>query len=193
MLSILFMIFGTKFSFDKIAWWCSIFIPVIIIWLAQYSTEGKNSWTKTALNVLNWNLYIYLVELATKCLWRIILPQKWLQKTFSILCHCQSSLWDNIDYTPSLLEKFLPTPMGVLATGSGHARPSARPPIYMSGNFPAHMSAESPSNISSNTSEVISDVSEPYDNFWNFQKKILKKPKNAPPGGQGGSQNFLGG
>ena len=65
---------------------------------------------------------------------------KWLQKTFSILCHCQSSLWDNIDYTPSLLEKFLPTPMGVLATGSGHARPSARPPIYMSGKFPTHIS-----------------------------------------------------
>jgi hypothetical protein len=34
--------------------------------------------------------------------------------------------------------------MGVLAPGSAHARPSARPPIDMRGNFPAHMSAESP-------------------------------------------------
>ena len=34
--------------------------------------------------------------------------------------------------------------MGALAPGSAHARPSARPPIDMSGNFPAHMSAESP-------------------------------------------------
>ena len=55
--------------------------------------------------------------------------------------------------------------MGVLAPGSAHARPSARPPIDTSGNFPAHMSAESPSNISPNPSEVISEVSEHKDNF----------------------------
>jgi hypothetical protein len=30
--------------------------------------------------------------------------------------------------------------MGILAPGSAHARPSAQPPINMSGNFPAHMS-----------------------------------------------------
>ena len=55
--------------------------------------------------------------------------------------------------------------MGVLAPWSAHARPSAMPPIDVSGNFPAHMSAESPSNISPNPSEVLSEVSEPYDNF----------------------------
>jgi hypothetical protein len=33
--------------------------------------------------------------------------------------------------------------MGVLAPGSAHARPPARSPIDTSGNFPAHMSAES--------------------------------------------------
>ena len=33
-------------------------------------------------------------------------------------------------------------------------------PINMSGNFPVHMSAESPSNFSPNPSEVISKVSE---------------------------------
>ena len=38
--------------------------------------------------------------------------------------------------------------MGVLALGSAHARPSARPPIDMSENFPAHMSAESLFEIS---------------------------------------------
>ena len=48
--------------------------------------------------------------------------------------------------------------MGVLALGYAHARPSAQPPIDTSGNFPAHMSAESPSNISPNPSEVISEV-----------------------------------
>ena len=57
-------------------------------------------------------------------------------------------------------------PMGVLAPGSAHARPSARPPIDISEKFPANVSAESPWNISPNPSEVISEVSEPY-----FQKK----------------------
>ena len=50
--------------------------------------------------------------------------------------------------------------MGVLAPGFAHARPSAHPPIDSSGNFPAHVSAESSSNISPNPSEVISKVSE---------------------------------
>ena len=36
------------------------------------------------------------------------------------------------------------TPMGVLAPRSAHKRPSAWPPIDMSGNFPAHVSAELP-------------------------------------------------
>ena len=39
-------------------------------------------------------------------------------------------------------------PMGVLAPGSAHARPSAQHPIDMSGKFPAHISAESPSKFS---------------------------------------------
>ena len=80
------------------------------------------------------------------------------------------------------------TTMGVLATGSAHARPSARPPIDMSGTFPVHMSAESPSNISPNPSEVISEVLEPY--FEIFTKKgdindqqILETPM-APWGGR---------
>ena len=51
--------------------------------------------------------------------------------------------------------------MVVLAPGYAHVRPSARPLINMSGNIPAHVSAESPSNISPNPSEVISEVSEP--------------------------------
>ena len=56
-------------------------------------------------------------------------------------------------------------PMGVLAPVSAHAGPSAQPPIGTSGNFPARVSAELPSNISPNPSEVISKVSEVYDNF----------------------------
>ena len=58
------------------------------------------------------------------------------------------------------LYKFPLAPMGVLAPRSAHGRPSARPPIDLSGNFPAHVSAESPSNISPNNSEGISEVSE---------------------------------
>ena len=52
-------------------------------------------------------------------------------------------------------------PMGVLAPGSAHARPSTQPPIDVSEIFPARVSAESPSNISPNPSEVICKVLEP--------------------------------
>jgi hypothetical protein len=62
---------------------------------------------------------------------------------------------------PMRTDKFPLAPMGVPTPGSAHARPSARPPIDTSGNFPPHVSAESPSNISPNPSEVISEVSEP--------------------------------
>jgi hypothetical protein len=65
------------------------------------------------------------------------------------------------NYIMCTMEIFPLTPMGVLAPRSAHARPSAQPPINVSGNFPAHMSAESPSIISPNPSEVISNVSEP--------------------------------
>jgi hypothetical protein len=44
------------------------------------------------------------------------------------------------------------TLMGVLALESVHARPSAQPPINMSRNLLALMSAKSPSNISPNPS-----------------------------------------
>ena len=50
-----------------------------------------------------------------------------------------------------LQTEFPLTPMGVLASGSAHAIPSAQPPIDMSGNFPAHVSAESPSKFSKKT------------------------------------------
>ena len=52
----------------------------------------------------------------------------------------------NVDHE----SKFPLEPSGVLAPGSAHARSSAQPPIDTRGNFPAHMSAESPSNISPN-------------------------------------------
>ena len=50
---------------------------------------------------------------------------------------------------------------GGLANGSAHASPSAGPPIDTKGNFPVSVSAESPSNISPNPSEGISEVLEP--------------------------------
>ena len=62
---------------------------------------------------------------------------------------------------PLTYTKFLLASMGVLAPGPAHTRPSSRPPMDTSGNVLAHVSAESPSNISPNPSEVISEVSEP--------------------------------
>ena len=55
--------------------------------------------------------------------------------------------------------------MGVLAPVSLHAGSSAQPPINVSGNFPPHVSAELPSNIFPNPLEVISEVSEVYNDF----------------------------
>ena len=49
--------------------------------------------------------------------------------------------------------KFQLTPMGVLAPGSTHVRPSTLHPTYMSRNFLVHASAESPSNILSEVLE----------------------------------------
>ena len=44
--------------------------------------------------------------------------------------------------------------MGVLAPGSAHARPSAQPPIDVSGNFPAHLTLK-------HLPQPLSDVSGP--------------------------------
>ena len=63
------------------------------------------------------------------------------------------------------IQKIPLAPMGGLAPGSAHAEPSAQPPIGTSGIFPEHVSAESPSNISPNPSEVVSEISEVYDDF----------------------------
>jgi hypothetical protein len=79
--------------------------------------------------------------------------------------------------------EFPPTPMGVLAPGSAHMRPLAQTPIDMSKKFPVHVSAESPSNISPNPSEVIS---------IGQLLKLKKKKKNAPEGARGGLQILLG-
>ena len=63
----------------------------------------------------------------------------------------------------ALWRKIPLAPMGDLTPGSAYARTSARPPIDTSGNFQAHMSAELPSNIFPNPSEVIFEVSELHD------------------------------
>ena len=72
-----------------------------------------------------------------------------------ILQSLQISLWISQQEHKCIINKFRKktiinplTLMGVVAPGSAHARPSARPPIDMSGNFPPHVCAESSSNIS---------------------------------------------
>ena len=74
----------------------------------------------------------------------------------------KASDWENscakepgpVDIEPETKKGQIPlAPMGVLAPVSAHAGPSAQPPIGTSGNFPARVYAESPSNISPNPSE----------------------------------------
>ena len=48
--------------------------------------------------------------------------------------------------------------------------------------MPMHVSAESPSNISPNPSEVIFEVYEPYNNpFWDFRNGGEKKKRGIIP------------
>ena len=77
--------------------------------------------------------------------------------------------------------------MGVLTPMSTQVGPSAQPPIGTRGNFPARMSAESPSNISPDPSEVISEVSEIYDKpFLNiFEISRLSGQNRVKWGGRG--------
>ena len=78
--------------------------------------------------------------------------------------------------------------MGVLAHVSAHAGPSAQPPIGTSINFPARVSAVSPSNISPNPSKVISEVSELYNKpFLDIFDFLANFPvKIGLIGGEGG-------
>jgi hypothetical protein len=69
--------------------------------------------------------------------------------------------YSNLIWCERVDNKFLLEPMGVLVPGSAYTKPFARRPIDSSRNFPAHMSAESSSNISPNPLEVIFEVSKP--------------------------------
>ena len=75
--------------------------------------------------------------------------------------------------------------MGVLAHRLQTLDVSARPPIDMSGNFPAHVSAESPSNTSPNPSEVISEV------LVNFSNTPFSVQKLHSAGGRGVPEYFV--
>ena len=71
-----------------------------------------------------------------------------------------SEIYEKV-YTGTMNQQIPLAPMGVLAPHLRTLDGSALPPIDTTGNFSAHVSAESPSSISPNPSEVISEVSEP--------------------------------
>ena len=84
--------------------------------------------------------------------------------------------------------------MGFLAPGSAHSRPSARLPISMSLNFPAHVSAER------FTFKHLSQLRRKFQNPWTTFETLhldqfVKKNKRCLPGGQdqGGFPKFSGG
>jgi hypothetical protein len=121
------------------------------------------------------NIYIFLFKLhffsqRKKCIGTVFLKY-WYQSTvspqiFIILGYNFSTKINNVDnfkvqfsykdwqFKGTVFREdwqFPLTPMGVVAPGPAHARPSAQPPIDMSGNFPAHVFAESPSKFSKKT------------------------------------------
>ena len=83
--------------------------------------------------------------------------------------------------------------MGVLAPVSAQAGPSAQPPIGSSGNYLARVSAELPSNISPNPSEVKSEVSELYNKSFLdiFESSQFSSQNRVNWGERGGPRNFL--
>ena len=78
--------------------------------------------------------------------------------------------------------EILLAPMGVLAPVSAHAGHSAQPPIGTSRNFPAHVSAESPSNISPKPLRSL---------YWIFLILANFLVKLGLIGGEMGSPNFF--
>ena len=86
-------------------------------------------------------------------------------------------------------KEFPLAPMGVLARSqAGH---SAQPPIDASGNFPAHVSAESLSNTSANPWEVISEVSKVYDKLLIFEIYRLSGHTRVNRVGSVGAAQFI--
>jgi hypothetical protein len=85
--------------------------------------------------------------------------------------------------------------MGILAPGSEHARPSARPPIDSSRNcwrkcLKSHLQTSPPTPHKSYLK-----FRNPSTTFGIFLNKIFKKTKNSPlsgPGGRGVSEFFQG-
>ena len=71
-------------------------------------------------------------------------------------------------------EIFPLAPMGVLAPGSAHARPSAQPPIDTSGNLSAHMSGGGVKLSESFLINLLakSEISEHFSFFE--EKKVLR-------------------
>ena len=63
--------------------------------------------------------------------------------------------------------------MGVLASVSAHAGPSAQPPMGTSRIFPAHVSAEQPSNISPFLSHIHGPL---FSIFRHMNTKAIDQP-----------------
>ena len=76
---------------------------------------------------------IYMIQLPLTFIWKWYLYWQYILET-------QYWYW----YDTDTRTRF---PLGVLAHGCAHARPSAQPPIDVSGIFLVHMSAELPPNI----------------------------------------------
>ena len=76
---------------------------------------------------------IYMIQLPLTFIWKWYLYWQYILET-------QYWYW----YDTDTRTRF---PLGVLAHGCAHARPSAQPPIDVSGNLLVHMSAELPPNI----------------------------------------------
>ena len=103
-------------------------------------------------------------------------------------------VWLKTGWQPFLGEKYVEekeiplTPMVILAPVTMHAGPSAQPLIDVSRSFLACLSAESPSNISPNFSEVISEAVELLEIF---EISRFSSQNRVNWGGRGVSEIFF--
>jgi hypothetical protein len=108
-----------------------------------------------------------------------VVPQflffSWLKAPCKISEPYDNSFWEKSNPAERKKEetkrKFPLAPMGALALGSAHARPSAQAPIDTSGNFSAHMSGRGVKNLKSVLINFFSPFQAILSTFRVFRKK----------------------
>jgi hypothetical protein len=142
----------------------SVPMHILILYLCILSNflggnEDKNEKICSYKSYINfWKLFFYLQPNSFKK--GIILMDHW------------SVFWMKVTLQTCARKKLPLAPMGVLAPGSAHARPSAQPPFDTGGNFPPHVSVGSADTSPSNLQTSPPTLQTSYPKFRNPRTNI---------------------